>query len=110
MSGPNYGARRKRLVRSFKEAGIDGLLITSEANVQYLTGFTGDSTWLFVGRKESVLISDTRYTTQIARECSDVEVVIRDASKTMLVSCSDGLTSATGNNIGFEADQMSFSV
>lgn len=108
MSGPNYGARRKRLVRLFEEAGIDGLLITSEANVQYLTGFTGDSTWLFVGKKEAILISDTRYTTQIARECSDLEVVIRDSSKTMLSSTSEILTSATAKNVGFEADQLSF--
>lgn len=108
MSAPNYGARRKRLIRLFKEAGIDGLLITSEANVQYLTGFTGDSTRLFVGKKEAILISDTRYTTQIARECSDLEVVIRDSSKTILVSTAEVLKAATGKNVGFEADQMSF--
>lgn len=108
MSGPNYGARRKRLIRSFKEAGIHGLLITSEANVQYLTGFTGDSSWLFVGRQEAILISDTRYSTQIARECSDLEVVIRDSSKTMLTSTAQLLSSANETEIGFEADQLSF--
>lgn len=108
MSAPNYGARQKRLIRLFKEAGIDGLLITSEANVQYLTGFTGDSTRLFVGKKETILISDTRYTTQIARECSNLEVVIRDSSKTIQTSTAEVLNAATGNNIGFEAEQLSF--
>ncbi|MEP3481192.1 MAG: Xaa-Pro peptidase family protein [Fuerstiella sp.] len=108
MSAPNYSARRKRLVRLFKGAAIDGLLVTSEASVQYLTGFTGDSTRLFVGKKEAILISDTRYTTQIARECGDLEVVIRDSSKTMQASTAAVLTAATGKNIGVEADHLSF--
>ena len=89
MSGPNYSSRRSKLVRKFKSAGIDALLISGEANVRHLTGFTGDSTWLFVSKAKTIIISDSRYTTQIANECEGLDVNIRDARKPMSVAVAD---------------------
>ena len=61
MSGPNYSSRRSKLVRKFKSADIDALLISGEANVRYLTGFTGDSTWLFVSKAKTNQVRIPRY-------------------------------------------------
>ena len=77
MPGPDYAARRGRLVRSLKSADVDALLVSSETNVRYLTGFTGDSSWLYISRLNAVLISDSRYTTQISSECPALDVEIR---------------------------------
>lgn len=106
MSGPNYASRRSRLIRSFRSAQIDALLVTGVSNVRYLTGFTGDSSWLLIGKTATVLISDSRYTTQIANECGDLEVDIRDARKSMGVAAASVIQRAKVKNVGFEASHL----
>ncbi len=49
----------------------------SPTNVRYLTGFTGDSSVLLVSVDRDVLVSDGRFTTQIAQECPGLEAYIR---------------------------------
>ena len=41
-------ARRDKLRKSFRQAGVDALLVTNFTNVTYLTGFTGDDSYLLV--------------------------------------------------------------
>lgn len=109
MTGPNYSKRCDKLIRSFKSQGIDGLLISGESNVRYLTGFTGDSSWLYVSRQKTILISDSRYSTQIADECSDIDVDIRDARKPMNRAVADVLKKTKHKSVGYEADHLSVS-
>ena len=106
MSGPNYNSRCAKLIRTFKSEGIEGLLVTGESNVRYLTGFTGDSTWLYVSKTKTILISDSRYTTQIANECPDMDVDIRDARKPMGDSVAEVLKKAKVKRVGFESAHM----
>ena len=58
--------RRERLARLLPEEGLDAILVSSPVNVTYLTGFTGDSSVLVLSRDRAVLVSDPRYTGQIA--------------------------------------------
>ena len=109
MSGPNYSARRTKLVRSFKTAGIDALVVSGESNVRYLTGFTGDSTWLYISKTTTVLISDSRYDTQIANECPGIDVDIRDARRPMADAASAIVKKAKASRLGFEADHLTVS-
>lgn len=74
--------RRTRLRRELKSLGIPAALISDPINVRYLTGFTGDSSLLLVVGGRATLVSDTRYETQISRECSGLDVEIRDATLT----------------------------
>jgi Xaa-Pro aminopeptidase len=62
-------------------AHVDALLVTSLANVRYLTGFSGSSALLLVCPRETVLITDFRYQTQAADEVgSGARVVIESQS------------------------------
>jgi len=72
--------RRERLAPILDREKIDLFLITCEKNVSYLTGFTGDSTWLVAGTDSTHLVSDGRYTEQLQGECPDVEARIRPPS------------------------------
>src|SRR5689334_5998408 len=72
-----YTARRDKLRRSIKKAGVDALLVTSFTNVTYLTGFTGDDSYLLVLPKGEVLLTDPRYTTQLEEECPGLKLEIR---------------------------------
>jgi Xaa-Pro aminopeptidase len=71
--------RRRRLsalADGLTAAHVDGLLVTSLPNVRYLTGFSGSSALLFVSPRDTVLITDFRYQTQIAEEVGDLARII----------------------------------
>lgn len=74
---PLWTQRCARLWEELEGQRIDGLLVSSPTNVTYLTGFTGDSTYLLVGDSAAVAISDGRYEEQLKEECPGLETVIR---------------------------------
>jgi len=59
---------------------VDAVLIQGERNVTWLTGFTGDSTWLLLTQDSECLISDFRFTTQLEEECAGVAALIRPSN------------------------------
>src|SRR5438128_2193279 len=61
-----YEQRRERLDRRCADEGLDVLVVSNPVNVTYLTGFTGDSSVLLLTSKRALLVSDPRYTAQIA--------------------------------------------
>jgi Xaa-Pro aminopeptidase len=69
--------RQDKLRRTLRREAIDALLVSNEHNVSYLTGFSGDSSYLLLGRQGSILISDGRYAAQIEQECPGLEAYIR---------------------------------
>src|SRR2546421_12646970 len=60
--------RLAALLDGLAAAHVDALLVTSLANVRYLTGFSGSSALLLVSQRETVLITDFRYQTQAGDE------------------------------------------
>ena len=73
----DFSTRREKLRKSLKKSGAEALLVTSTANVTYLTGFTGDSSYLLLTAQGQLLISDGRYVTQIEEECPGLDMNIR---------------------------------
>ncbi len=57
------------------------MLVTNETNVRYLTGFTGDSTYLLLDvNGQATLLSDPRYEEQIEQQCPGLSAAIRQPS------------------------------
>jgi Xaa-Pro aminopeptidase len=76
-------AGRLRAVRAgLKEAMADCLIVISEANVRYLTGFTGNDSWLLVTRRGHYLLTDSRYTEQAEKECRGCRIIERNGAMT----------------------------
>ena len=105
-NSPDYTARRRKLIRSLSAAKVDSLLVTNETNVRYLTGFTGDSTWLFLSKRDQLIFSDTRYTTQLKSECAGLDVEIRDARVTMNEAVAKVLGKLAPKAVGFESASL----
>lgn len=101
---PGYEGRRSKLLRELKKSKVDGLIISGLANVRYLTGFTGDSSWLYLDSSSCVLLSDTRYETQLADECPDLDVEIRDSSSSINELAAKVVANAGTRRLAFEAD------
>jgi Xaa-Pro aminopeptidase len=101
-----YVQRRDQLVRRFADEGIDTLLITSLPNVTYLTGFTGDSSFLVLRKDRTILVSDPRYTQQIADECGTMATHIRSPAQKVHEAVADVLVKLGGRLVGFESSAL----
>jgi Xaa-Pro aminopeptidase len=102
-----FEKRRDKLRRMIRKQGLDGLLVTNFTNVTYLSGFTGDDSYLVVGRNEDILVSDQRYTTQLQEECPGLELAIRGPGKKMISSLLAVFRGLKIQAMGIEANSMS---
>lgn len=89
-----------------KKASLDALLITDFHNVTYLTGFTGDDSYLIVRGKGETVLSDPRYVTQLAEECPGVDVQIRPPGVNMVQAVARNVGPANSVRLGIEGDSM----
>jgi len=85
---------------------LDALLVSSPANVRYLSGFSGSSAMMLVGQQDRLLITDYRYATQAAGEVGDVARVVIEST-----SLWDGLWAhmpamSAVRVVGFESAHM----
>lgn len=98
--------RLTALVDGLTAAHVDGLLVTSLANIRYLTGFSGSSALLFVSPRETVLVSDFRYQTQIAHEVGDLARVSIEPQSLWTGLWQQLATFSTVQVIGFESAHL----
>ncbi len=102
--------RREKLARAWHSLDADSFLVSSEPNVRYLTGFTGDSSFLVQTRDRAVIVSDGRYTTQLHEECPDLTIHIRPTNQAMLPGLIDVLKGLGVRRLAFEAQQVSLAM
>ena len=79
-----FAQRRRKLRAELKRQGITAMLVTDELNVTYLSGFSGDSSYLLVLPKNTIIISDFRYISEIQSDCPDIDSVIRPSVESMV--------------------------
>ncbi len=101
-----HADRLRSLRQSFETHQIDALLVTDEINVGYLSGFTGDSSYLLVGTGEATLLSDRRYETQIAQECPDLAAAVRPPSQSMPDLLAEVLAGSCYRRVGVESSSV----
>ena len=106
MRKPIHADRRDRLRRLLRKTGADGLLVTHPANVTYLTGFTGDSSYLLLTPHDAIMLSDGRYTQQLAEECPDLDMEIRQPGIEMLPTVVKTVGAAKVATLAIEGDSM----
>jgi Xaa-Pro aminopeptidase len=110
ISPDRYPARRSKLVQRLKATDTDTFLVTGVSNVTYLTGFTGDSSYLLIGPGVRVLISDGRYMTQLREECPELEAYIRPPKEPMMQAVAKVIKKAKVVRLGVEADNLTIAV
>jgi Xaa-Pro aminopeptidase len=95
--------RRDRLARCLVDEGLDALLVSSPVNVTYLTGFTGDTSVLVLARDQTLLVSDMRFTAQLAEECPELALHVRPPSQKLLDAVAQVLARLGARAVGFES-------
>lgn len=102
----NAANRRDKLRRLLKKDLPRAMLVTSVPNVTYLTGFTGDSSYLLLMPEGEVILSDHRYTTQLEEESPGIELATRGPELKMHELLSKVINKAKITRLAFEADEM----
>lgn len=72
--------RHEALVRALEAAELDALLVTSRANLRYLTGFSGSAALAVATRGDLLLVTDFRYDEQARAEAGAVARVEVDGA------------------------------
>jgi Xaa-Pro aminopeptidase len=103
---PDFLSRRERLWSAAQREGVNGLLVTNPVNVTYLTGFSGDASYLALTGTRTVLISDGRFSEQIAEECPGLEVTIRPPTQTMPEATGAVLQGLGAGSVGYESGHL----
>ena len=75
-----HRVRRQAALEAAKGAGADSLVVTHLPDVRWLSGFTGSSAAVALGRGGAALFTDGRYTTQARAEAAGLRVVIGKGS------------------------------
>jgi Xaa-Pro aminopeptidase len=106
---PSFLARRKKFRALVRQARADALLVTNFTNVTYLTGFTGEDSYLLATLDGEVLVTDPRYTTQVDEECPGLKLEIREPGVTMLQGVSRAVKGANIERLGIEGSSATVS-
>ncbi len=106
LSMDSFAARRERLFARVGQDGADAMLISDPVNVSYLSGFSGDSSDLIITSNRAILVSDARFTEQIAEECAGLEAVIRPVNRTLHQAVAGVLEQLGPRNVEFESAHM----
>lgn len=104
-----YATRRDRLRKLLRKEQLGGLLVTNFKNVTYLTGFTGDDSWLLVTPREEVILSDFRYTEQLDHECPGLRQHIRPSGETIVEAAVKVVAAAAPPSLGIEGRSLTVS-
>jgi Xaa-Pro aminopeptidase len=93
-----------KLRASFKEWNIDGLLLTSQVNLRYMTGFTGSSGLAVISSDRAVFITDFRYVDQANEQVEGFEIIQHTGN--LVGKAVETMKDMKLNAIGFEQDKM----
>jgi len=98
----------KKVQSLLNDLSIDAVLISNGNNMRYISGFAGETGYVYISKQRHAVITDFRYTIQAEIEAPDYEVITIDnlgypkAIDDILIS--DGV-----KLLGFESEDMLYS-
>jgi Xaa-Pro aminopeptidase len=88
---------------------IDGFYITKPENVRYISGFTGEDSFLLITKDTNYFLTDKRYTEQASYECPQYEILNwRQPGMNMGDALAAIAHKQQLKNIGFEGTHITF--
>jgi len=89
-----------------KKRALDALLVTSLANVRYLTGFSGSSALAVVTTGRTIFVTDSRYTLQSAEEVRGFRRIV--GRQGLLEDAASAGVLRGCRAAGFESDSLTY--
>ncbi|PIO83268.1 peptidase M24 family protein [Loigolactobacillus backii] len=101
-------SRVERLREKLAEIGLDGLLVTSQANLRYLSAFTGTTGVALITRTAAYFITDSRYLIQAQQQVAPRGFVITENKGSIYDMVNQLLLDCQLTTLGFEEAYISF--
>jgi Xaa-Pro aminopeptidase len=98
--------RQKAVRNAMKALELDALLLSTSADLNYLTNFTGDDSIGIVTKDDLILVTDFRYTEQAEIEAGWLTTITRDGK--MSEALGAALLDLKVKKVGFEANATTF--
>lgn len=100
--------RLKKFRDCLKNKGLDGALVYSDTNRNYLSRFKGDESYIIVTQNNAIFITDSRYVEQAKGEVDEFEV--REYDKNIVDYIKETVNSLNIKTLGFEEDFVTYKV
>lgn len=101
----------EKLISYLTENKIGGFYISRPQNVRYMSGYTGEDSYLFITGTEKFFITDPRYTEQAQQECPDFTIVNwREQGKTLADAVKSIIEKTSVKSFAFEGDFVTYNI
>lgn len=102
--------RINRVLEHMAKLQVDSVIIKDVTTIRYLTGFTGDSSLLYLDRQQGVLITDGRYTEQARNEMKFFKVLeyTPAGAHSIWATAADLAKNAQAQVVGFDGAYYSY--
>ena len=102
--------RINRVLEHMAKLQVDSVIIKDVTTIRYLTGFTGDSSLLYLDRQQGVLITDGRYTEQARNEMKFFKVLeyTPTGAHSIWAAAADLAKNAQAQVVGFDGAYYSY--
>src|SRR6516164_4270782 len=101
-----FPRRREQLAGAVRDEGLGLLVVSNPVNVSYLTNFSGESSYLLVAPDRCLLVSDGRFTEQLAEECPGLETFIRPPAQPLQQAVGETIAKLGAKNVGVESGHL----
>jgi len=98
--------RIDKLYSALEKKHLEAIVVLSEFNRRYLSGFTGTSGALIITKHKNLLITDFRYVEQATSQTNGFEIVEQKGS--LIEEIKAELEKLNVQNVGFEGDLVSY--
>ncbi|MDF2539847.1 MAG: yqhT [Herbinix sp.] len=95
----------KRVQEILQEKKLDAVLVSNGNNMRYVSGFAGETGYLYISEKRHAVITDFRYTIQAEMEAEGYEI-ITIGSGGYEEAINDIIRTDQVNRLGFESEDM----
>lgn len=108
MKGVKVAMQRVYNLRGLmSSAGLDGVFAYSNENRRYLSGFTGSTGYVVIGRDSADFITDFRYMEQAGKQCKGYEIIIQRSDLMEMIG--ESVRKGNIQRIGIEEEFMTVS-
>ena len=98
--------RRQNLLTRLHKEDAKALLVSNPINVSYLTGFSGESSFLILSGERTLLVTDARFTEQLSLECPGLELFVRPPAQNLYQATGEALRKLGYRSVAVESGHL----
>jgi len=103
-----YKTRLRNLRAELKKKKIQGLLVSRDIHIRFLTGFRGDDSWALITPSRVFILSDSRYAEEIQKDFPWTSLQMRSGKKSLFELIIQLAKKGGAKRLGFESQIVTY--